>query len=341
MPLSLCPCSLSPMLTLLSLISAECCNCSPWDGPVSHGHPAHPDQELLRMGCLLLLLLFPSSSHQSPASKRDRGGFQCPSSLQAQEDQLPAALHQESHLHLGWNGMIIHFPFMARCEDLLLCQCPGFLPSSFLSLSSALLQKKKQPTKEKKPKKPTKNICSRIEVDIWNSPIAHWCCGWGKLLSFSGAAAATQGQLWDMILNCSCSQSWARLALQLYAWTGFLAISTMCGSPPHMPLRAATVGDNAALWEMMQHCGRCWGWPPAGSGLVIITTTTSDVHRRDRNSDFCLFTFLWPWFLCSYGKKKPKFPSLSSCTSSTCLQCPFLFVAGTVIGETSGFTVNF
>jgi len=53
--------------------------------------------------------------------------------------------------------MIIHFPFMARCEDLLLCQCPGFLPSSFLSLSSALLQKKKKkPTKEKKPKKPTK-----------------------------------------------------------------------------------------------------------------------------------------------------------------------------------------
>lgn len=218
---------------------------------------------------------------------------------------------------------------------------PWFL-AFIISLSFFCTPPEKKTTNQrKKTKKTNKNICSRIEVDIWNSPIAHWCCGWGKLLSFSGAAAATQGQLWDMILNCSCSQSWARLALQLYAWTGFLAISTMCGSPPHMPLRAATVGDNAALWEMMQHCGRCWGWPPAGSGLVIITTTTSDVHRRDRNSDFCLFTFLWPWFLCSYGKKKPKFPSLSSCTSSTCLQCPFLFVAGTVIGETSGFTVNF
>lgn len=31
MPLSLCPCSLSLMLTLFSFISAECCNCSLWD----------------------------------------------------------------------------------------------------------------------------------------------------------------------------------------------------------------------------------------------------------------------------------------------------------------------
>lgn len=250
------------MLTLLSLISAECCNCSLWDGPVSHGHPAHPDQELLRMGCLLLLLLFPSSSHQPPASKRDRGGFQCPSSLQAQEDQLPAALHQESHLHLGWNGMIIHFPFMARCEDLLLCQCPGFLPSSFLSLSSALLQKKKQPTKEKKPKKPTKNICSRIEVDIWNSPIAHWCCGWGKLLSFSGAAAATQGHVrhdLKLLLFSELGTSGSP-ALCLDRFLGHLYHVWV---PPTYAIegcncgrQCSTMGDDAALWEMLRMATR-------------------------------------------------------------------------------------
>lgn len=165
---------------------------------------------------------------------------------------------------------------MARCEDLLLC--PGFLLSSFLFPSSALLQKKNNT-----------DICSRIEVDMRNSPIAQWWCGRGKLLSSSGVAAATEGQLRDIIFNYSCSQSWTCLAFQLDRFLGHLYYVWI---PHTYTFEGCTVGDNAALWEMMQHCGRCCGWPPAGSGLVIITTTTSDVYKRDRNSDFCLFTFL-------------------------------------------------
>lgn len=93
---------LSLVLTLPSLtsvLSPESAAC--WDGQfhtVSHGLPAHLVQELPRMGFLLLLLLSPPSSHQLSASER---GFCFPSCLQAQEDQLPAALHPESHLHLG------------------------------------------------------------------------------------------------------------------------------------------------------------------------------------------------------------------------------------------------
>lgn len=86
-----------PSLTSgLSVVSAAC-----WDRrfqTVSHGLPADLVQELPSMGFLLLLLLSPPSSHQLSASER---GFHCPACLQAQEDQLPAALHQESHLHLG------------------------------------------------------------------------------------------------------------------------------------------------------------------------------------------------------------------------------------------------
>lgn len=99
---------LSLVLTLPCLLSAVLSPlCSRWDGRCqtpSHGLPAHLGQQLPRMGFLLLLLLSPSSSHQLSASER---GSQCPSCLQAQEDPLPAALHQESHLHLGQNGTVI------------------------------------------------------------------------------------------------------------------------------------------------------------------------------------------------------------------------------------------
>lgn len=165
-----------------------------------------------------------------------------------------------------------------------------------------------------------------------NSPIAHRWCGRGNCLA---------PLEWLLLHRDSC-ETWSLITLVLRAGHVWLSSSMpgqvswpslSCVDLPHIHLWGLHCGRQCSTVEMLRIATR-------SSGLVIITTTTSDVYRRDRNSDFCLFTFLWPWFLCSSGEKQPKFPSLSSCTLSTCLQCPFLFVTGTVNDESSGFTVN-